>query len=229
MSPGRECARAESPLSVSPAEETAALDCWISAWIEGGDPLRRRELEWRIAALQRDALLLVVRSELRWIGRSGSAGLPAAEDAVAQALIELPATLAAFVEEAARGGAAGFRSFLLRSTLNVARRMVDRVRREQERVRRLPELRPSALGRPPTTPSRSLFRSELFELLARETSALGDLDQTILRRRLAGAGYAEIGRELDVPRRTVQDRCERCMERLKRVIERAFGGDPRGA
>ncbi len=209
------------------AGDAAALECWITAWSTEADLERRRALEWRVAELLRDALVGAVRAELRGARRAGGEGSWAAEDVVGQTLTELPRILATYVENTARIDAGGFRAYLVKAALNITRGLVERSVRERERLERLPDARPSALGRAPTTPSGALMRSELFERIDRRLAEFEAVDQTILRRVILGASYAEVGRELGMPRRTVQDRCERCMERLKFAIQQAFGGDPR--
>ena len=201
------------------------LDAAALGWGDALDLSERREIERRIAEAVRDDLSERVRGELR---RYPGALAPSVEDAVHQTVVELPAILDAYLLSARSGArrAGGFRSYLMSAARNVACDLAKGSLRERDHLARLSRSHPSRLGRVPTTPSQVGMRSEVRDLLAAELARLEDVDRRILERRGERADFAEIGRELGMPRETVRDRYHACAGKLRRVVERALGGDP---
>jgi RNA polymerase sigma factor (sigma-70 family) len=205
----------------------ALVEAAARAWAESVDLEDRRRLEADVVAAARDALTDRVRGAL---ARFSGSHAPSVDDAVHQTIVELPAILAAYGEGArANGGparAGGFWSYLMSAARNVAFDLAKSSLRESEHLARLSRSHPSRLGRAPTTPSQSEMRCEVRDLLGAELARLDDVDQRILRRHAERADFAQIGRELGMARETVRDRYHACAARLRRVVERALGGDP---
>lgn len=208
------------------SKDTPALEDCIGAWADAVDLDQRHAMERRIAEMLRGPLTECVRAELYRLGKRSA--LPSAEDVVNQTVVELPMILEKYLESATPTNPEGFRSYLLGAARNVTRDLANRPERDRARLARLAASHPSRMGHVPTTPSQSEMRSEIRELLAGEFSHLAGTDQEILRRRSAGASFAEIGRELGMPRETVRDRYRTSSALLRRIVERALGGDPFG-
>jgi RNA polymerase sigma factor (sigma-70 family) len=209
--------------------EPIALDELVAAWGESLGLDQRREIEVRITIAVRDAVADRVRFEL---ARFSPSVAPSADDAVNQTLVELPTILAAFLESARRrrgpdsSDRGGFKSYLMNAARNVASDLAKATLREKDHLDRLARSHPSKLRSAPTTPSQSEMRTEIRELLAAELARFEEVDQRIVRRHAERADFAEIGRELGMPRETVRDRYHACAAMLRRVVERALGGDP---
>lgn len=211
----------------SDPDSAAIVETSARAWAESVDLEDRRRLEADVVAAARDALTDRAR---RALARFAGSEVPSVEDAVHQTIVELPAILAAYAESPRESGApgrpGGFWSYLMNAARNVAFDLAKSSLREREHLARLSRSHPSRLGRAPTTPSQSEMRCEVRDLLGAELARLDEVDQRILRRHAERADFAEIGRELGMPRETVRDRYHACAARLRRVVARALGGDP---
>jgi len=214
----------------APRAGVAFLEELVEAW---GDSLvltTRRQLEAEIVSQVLDDLRTRVRGDLARLG-SGAEG-PSPDDAVHQAVIELPTILAAYLESRrlaapdTKQDARGFRSYLMGAARNIVRDLVGGSRRHRARLARLAESYPSRLERTPTTPSQLEIRVEVRELLEAELAKLDPLDRTLLQEHAQGRTLADLGRELGIPRETARDRYQAAAARLRRIVERALGGEP---
>lgn len=201
-----------------------ALGEWIRAWAAAPEGDGRRDLELWIFEAITPGVAEAAKGLLR--RTSAASGVVSVEEVVQEVGAQLPRILQKYLESIERLGRGDFRAYAARSGRNIADELLSRRRREREICEHMAESSPSSLGRVPTTPSRAGMRSEIRVLLSRELECFEPLDQTILRRRAEGISFAEIGRQLGIPATTVSSRYERCASHLRRVVERAMGGDP---